>query len=117
MSMRLPARLALIGCLMISGICVASAQDNSAPATSPHQVCRKVKVQDRPKDSHQIAGTLVGAAAGGLLGNQFGGGKGKVLTTAGGVVAGGYAGKKVQESHQQNNATYHYEEHCYETRQ
>ncbi|RUL78415.1 glycine zipper 2TM domain-containing protein [Dyella choica] len=115
--MRRPASLALIGCLMMSGAGVASVQNSNTPAAAPHQVCHKVRVQDRPKDSHQIAGTLIGAAAGGLLGNQFGGGKGKVLTTAGGVVAGGYAGKKVQESHQQNNPTYHYEERCYESRQ
>jgi uncharacterized protein YcfJ len=99
---------------MVSGIGIASAQDNGTPTASPHQVCRKVRVQDRPKDNHQIAGTLVGAAAGGLVGNQFGGGKGKILTTAGGVVAGGYAGKKVQENHQENNASYHYEERCHD---
>lgn len=108
MNMRMSASLGLIGWLMLS--CVVVAQDSGAP----HQVCRQVKVQDAPKDNHQIAGTLVGAAAGGLVGNQFGGGKGKVLTTAGGVVAGGYAGKKIQENHQANNATYHYEERCYD---
>ncbi|GLQ95469.1 glycine zipper 2TM domain-containing protein [Dyella acidisoli] len=116
MNMRMTASLGLIGWLMLSATAIA--QDNGgAPATSPHQVCHRVRVQDHPKDSHQIAGTLVGAAAGGLLGNQFGSGKGKVLTTAGGVVAGGYAGKKVQEAHQANNATYHYEERCYNARQ
>lgn len=111
MNMRVPASLGLTGWLMLSGMGAAVAQEHSG--TSTHEVCRRVKVQDKPKDSHQIAGTLVGAAAGGLLGNQFGGGKGKVLTTAGGVVAGGYAGKKVQEAHQANHATYHYEERCY----
>jgi uncharacterized protein YcfJ len=114
----MPASLGLIACLTLSGVGAAMAQDSNSNGTGgtagPHQVCHRVRVQDRPKDSHQIAGTLVGAAAGGLLGNQFGGGKGKVLTTAGGVVAGGYAGKKVQEAHQSNNATYHYEEKCYD---
>lgn len=118
MYVRILTGLGLMGWLMVSGIGAAMAQDHSATlATGPHQVCHRVRVKDRPKDSHQIAGTLVGAAAGGLLGNQFGGGKGKILTTAGGVVAGGYAGKKVQEAHQANNATYHYEERCYETQQ
>ena len=117
MNTRMPASLGLIACLMLSGTGAVVAQNsNGTPAAGSHQVCHRVRVQDRPKDSHQIAGTLVGAAAGGLLGNQFGGGKGKVLTTAGGVVAGGYAGKKVQEAHQSNNATYHYEERCYEER-
>lgn len=101
---------------MVSSLGIAWAQDNDTSQGGSHQVCRKVRVEDRPKDKHQIAGTLLGAAAGGLVGNQFGGGKGKALTTAGGVVAGGYAGKKIQESHQQNHATYHYEEQCYEER-
>ena len=114
MNARVSASLGLIGCLLLSSLGTAVAQDSG---THTHQVCRRVKVQDKPKDSHQIAGTLIGAAAGGLVGNQFGGGKGKILTTAGGVVAGGYAGKKVQEAHQANNATYHYEERCYEARQ
>lgn len=114
---RIPASLVLIGCLTMSGTGLVSAQNSATPSAGPHRVCRKVRVEDRPKDKHQIAGTLLGAAAGGLVGNQFGGGKGKVLTTAGGVVAGGYAGKKVQESHQQHHPTYHYEERCYEQRQ
>lgn len=114
MKMHISANLALAACLMMTGIGTASAQDNGHVSDHPHRVCHRVRVQDTPKDKHQIAGTLVGAAAGGLVGNQFGGGKGKVLTTAGGVLAGGYAGKKVQESHQENHATYHYEERCHD---
>ncbi len=37
-------------------------------------------------------GTLVGAGAGGLAGNQFGHGKGKDAATAAGVVGGGLVG-------------------------
>ncbi|HWG80448.1 MAG TPA: glycine zipper 2TM domain-containing protein [Stellaceae bacterium] len=37
-------------------------------------------------------GTLVGAGAGGLAGNQFGKGKGKGAATAAGVVGGGLLG-------------------------
>ena len=112
MNMRITVSLGVTAWLAMSCIGTAMAQDNGVPTASPHQVCHRVRVQDQPKDNHQIAGTLVGAAAGGLVGNQFGGGKGKVLTTAGGVVAGGYAGKKVQENHQENNTSYHYEERC-----
>jgi surface antigen len=43
-------------------------------------------------------GTLLGAAAGGLLGSQFGGGGGKVLATLGGVLLGGYAGNQIGAS-------------------
>jgi uncharacterized protein YcfJ len=40
-------------------------------------------------------GTLVGAGAGGLAGNQFGKGKGKDAATAAGVVGGGILGHEV----------------------
>lgn len=78
-----------------------------------HQVCENVRVQNTSKDKHQIAGTAIGAVAGGLLGHQVGGGKGKTLATVGGAVAGGYAGKKVQENHQENHAGTHVERRCH----
>jgi outer membrane lipoprotein SlyB len=37
-------------------------------------------------------GTLVGAGAGGYVGNQFGSGNGKTAATAAGVVGGGLLG-------------------------
>jgi uncharacterized protein YcfJ len=37
-------------------------------------------------------GTLVGAGAGGLAGNQFGKGSGKTAATAAGVIGGGLLG-------------------------
>jgi outer membrane lipoprotein SlyB len=40
-------------------------------------------------------GTLVGAGAGGLVGNQFGKGSGKTAATLGGIAAGGYLGSKL----------------------
>jgi uncharacterized protein YcfJ len=75
-------------------------------------VCEDVVVQDTPKDSNQIAGMAIGAVAGGLLGHQVGGGKGKTLATVAGAVGGGYAGKKVQEHQQAKNT--HTEQRCHE---
>jgi len=43
----------------------------------------------------ETVGTLLGAGVGGLIGNQFGHGAGKVAFTATGVVAGGYAGNRI----------------------
>ena len=43
-------------------------------------------------------GTLLGAAAGGLAGSQFGKGKGQLATTAIGVLAGGLIGNQVGTS-------------------
>ncbi len=44
------------------------------------------------EDSPSGIGALGGAVVGGVLGNMIGGGKGRVLTTLGGAVAGGAAG-------------------------
>ena len=45
--------------------------------------------------SNQQGGTLVGAAAGGLLGSQLGSGTGKLVATGLGVLAGAMAGQAV----------------------
>ncbi|MBP7252188.1 MAG: glycine zipper 2TM domain-containing protein, partial [Alphaproteobacteria bacterium] len=43
----------------------------------------------------QAVGTAGGAALGGLLGNQFGGGTGKTIATVAGVLLGGWAGNEI----------------------
>lgn len=43
-------------------------------------------------------GTLGGAAAGGLLGSQFGGGTGKLVATGAGVLLGGWLGNEIGSS-------------------
>lgn|SRR6478672_12911689 len=57
------------------------------------------------KDPHRVTGTVIGAVAGGLIGNQIGGGKGKDLATIGGAVAGGVAGHKIQRHRQERYKT------------
>lgn len=81
---------------------------------NPQQVCKDEVVSHTtpPKDEHRLAGTAIGAVAGGLLGNQIGGGKGKTLATVAGAVGGGYAGNRVQASRQQGNVTSTVERHC-----
>ncbi|WP_426284837.1 glycine zipper 2TM domain-containing protein [Luteibacter sp. E-22] len=76
-------------------------QEASAPQRECHDevVTRRAPV----KDQHQIAGTAIGAVAGGLLGNQIGGGKGRTLATVAGAVGGGYAGHEIQERRQETN--------------
>src|SRR5690606_34705982 len=72
---------------------------------TPREECKDVTVtRQRPvQDQHQIAGTAIGAIAGGLLGNQVGGGTGKKIATVAGAVGGGYAGNKIQEGMQQRD--------------
>jgi uncharacterized protein YcfJ len=74
-------------------------------ATAAQQECHDEVVTRRApvKDQHQIAGTAIGAVAGGLLGNQIGGGKGRTLATVAGAVGGGYAGHEIQERRQETN--------------
>lgn len=48
-----------------------------------------------PAGSNQEGGTVVGAVAGGLIGNQFGHGAGRALATVGGVVVGGLIGSRI----------------------
>jgi surface antigen len=43
-------------------------------------------------------GALIGAAGGGLLGNQFGKGSGQIATTAIGVILGGLLGSQIGQS-------------------
>jgi uncharacterized protein YcfJ len=100
---------ALAALLLAAGHAPAAAAQSERHTRT---VCEDVTVQDQPKDKHRIAGTAIGAVAGGLLGHQVGGGKGKTLATVGGAVAGGYAGNKVQEHHQENNAGTHTERRC-----
>lgn len=59
--------------------------------TTHEQVCESVAVQ-RPV-YHNHAGTILGAIAGAALGNQVGGGSGKVIATASGAVIGAHLGR------------------------
>lgn len=52
---------------------------------------------EKRKGEGGALGIVAGAAAGGLLGNQFGKGDGKAALTVAGAVGGGFAGNEVQK--------------------
>lgn len=81
---------------------------------TPREVCRDVTLTHRRpvQDEHKIAGTVLGAVAGGLLGSQVGGGNGKKLATVAGAAAGGYAGNQVQGRMQANDTYTTTERRC-----
>ncbi len=83
-------------------------------ANTPKQVCRDEVVNHTtpPRDEHRVVGTAIGAVAGGLLGNQIGGGKGKTLATVAGAVGGGYAGNRIEASRQRGQVTSSVERRC-----
>ena len=48
-----------------------------------------------PGATNQDGGTVIGAVAGGVIGNQFGSGAGRALATVGGAVIGGIIGNSI----------------------
>ena len=93
---------------------VVSVDPVHSKTNNPRQVCHDETVTHTapPKDQHQIAGTAIGAIAGGLLGNQVGGGKGKTLATVAGAVGGGYAGNRIEAHQQRGQVTTSVERKC-----
>lgn len=74
---------------------------------NPRQECRNITVTHRRpvQDENRIAGSVLGAVAGGVLGHQIGGGRGRSVATIAGALAGGYGGNQVQGA-LQNSDTY-----------
>lgn len=55
------------------------------------------------QDENRIAGSVLGAVAGGVIGHQFGGGRGRDVATVVGALGGGYAGNQIQGSMQEGD--------------
>jgi uncharacterized protein YcfJ len=86
----------------------------SSTTSTPHQVCNDVVVQERaPERDGNVGGTVAGAIIGGLVGNQVGGGTGKKLATAGGAVAGGYNGNRIDRKHVGGQVVNRTEQQCH----
>lgn len=93
---------------------VVSVEPVRQSTSDPRKVCHDQVVTHTapPRDQHRIAGTAIGAVAGGLLGHMVGGGRGNTLTTVAGAVGGGYAGNRIEASHQQGQVTQTVERRC-----
>ena len=93
---------------------VIAVKEVTEKVVSPRELCEDVQVQRQApvQDEHRIAGTAIGAVAGGLLGSTVGGGKGKTLATAAGAAAGGYAGNQVQKNMQQKDVVTSTQRRC-----
>lgn len=78
---------------------VISAKPIKETVKTPRQECRNVTVTHRRpvQDENRIAGSVLGAVAGGVIGHQFGGGRGKDVATVVGALGGGYAGNQIQD--------------------
>lgn len=66
---------------------VVSATPIKETVKTPRQECRNVTVTHRRpvQDENRITGSVLGAVAGGVIGHQFGGGRGKDVATVVGV--------------------------------
>lgn len=93
---------------------VVSATPIKETTKTPRQECRNVTVTHRRpvQDEHQITGSVLGAVAGGVLGHQFGGGRGRDVATVAGALGGGYAGNRVQSSMQDNDTYTTQQQRC-----
>lgn len=93
---------------------VVSAKAVKETIKTPREECEDVEVQKKVpvKDEHRIAGTAIGAVAGGLLGSTIGGGSGKKVATVAGAAAGGYAGNQVQKNMQEKDTVTEVERRC-----
>lgn len=81
---------------------------------TPRQECRNVTVSHRQpvQDENRITGSVLGAVAGGVLGHQFGGGRGRDVATVAGALAGGYAGNQVQGKMQERDTYSSTQQRC-----
>jgi len=93
---------------------VVAVKEIHETVVTPQEKCEDVQVQQQApvKDEHRIAGTAIGAVAGGLLGSTVGGGKGKSVATVAGAAAGGYAGNRVQKNMQDKDVVTTTEHRC-----
>jgi outer membrane lipoprotein SlyB len=93
-SIRSLARGAVFSLLFCAGL--------AALPASAHASCRSCgtviasHTYQRPAAHGSGVGMVTGAVAGGLLGNQVGGGNGRTLATVAGAVGGGYAGNTIE---------------------
>jgi len=81
---------------------IAKKQHHHHHAEKPADTCRDcgtvVGVRlEKHKGEGGAVGIVAGAAAGGLIGNQFGKGDGKTAMTVAGAVGGGFVGNEVQK--------------------
>jgi len=84
---------------------VVSATPIKETVKTPRKECRNVTVTHRRpvQDENRLTGSVLGAVAGGVIGHQFGGGRGKDVATVVGALGGGYAGNQVQGAMQERD--------------
>src|ERR1700716_3055801 len=99
----LGAALATIA-ILLTGCADEPSRPYDAPAYRQGVVDRIEII--RKGDSNNLAGTIIGGIAGGLIGHQIGGGSGQTAATLLGGVGGAGAGNQVQQRSRGANETF-----------
>ena len=103
-------RLLGMGLAALAMVLAGCADQPSRPyandaATYRQGVVDRIEVV-RKGDTNNIAGTIIGGIAGGLIGHQIGGGSGQTASTIVGGVGGAVAGNEVQKRTRGANETF-----------
>jgi uncharacterized protein YcfJ len=99
---RYKRQLALSGCALFAATAAMPAMADTYVNDDGQRVeCHYEQVKG--DDGHPVRDPLIGAVAGGVVGHQFGGGKGNDVATIAGAGAGAYAGKKYNDNRTENN--------------
>ncbi len=77
---------------------------------TPYEECRNIRVPIQNSGVNEGLGTFIGGVAGGILGNQVGGGNGKTVATIGGAILGSAVGNKL--SRQNGGVRYENRREC-----
>ena len=87
---------AIIAAVMLFAGCAEQPYQPQRSSNYQSGVVDRIEVV-RKGDSNNIAGTVIGGIAGGLIGHQIGGGSGQTAATIVGSVGGAVAGREVQQ--------------------
>lgn len=93
---------------------VVRVQEVFVQENQPVERCYTEQTAGAPRDeSTSIGGAALGAIAGGILGNQVGGGSGKKIATGVGVIAGAMAGEHIGRNTREGGAGPQQARRCY----
>lgn len=91
---------ATVAVIATSAMVFASRTRDEDKAAATRTECSTERVvTNKEWGTNSVAGTVLGGAAGGVLGHQIGGGHGKDVATAAGAVGGAYLGNRVAKEH------------------
>ncbi len=108
--MKISAVVALVACVVTAAGCERTGQNtynyNEVGRTGTIQFGTVISVREvNVKGQNTGAGAVVGAAGGGIAGNQMGHGGGNALATLGGVIVGAAAGALAEQAIADRTAT------------